>query len=116
MREENAQLLRVAIAVMKHHGQKQVGEKRVYLAYASTAFIVHHQRTSRGELKQGRNLETRADGEATEVLLRGLLFMACTACFLSFFFFSVCFYMELRTTRGNSTTHNRLVPPLLITN
>ena len=28
--------LRVSIAAMKHHDQKQVGEERVHLAYTST--------------------------------------------------------------------------------
>ena len=28
-------LLRVTLAVMKHHDQKQLGEKRLYLAYIS---------------------------------------------------------------------------------
>lgn len=50
MREENAQLLRVAIAVMKHHGQKQVGEKRVYLA---CTYILLLLLKSGQELKQG---------------------------------------------------------------
>jgi hypothetical protein len=27
---------RVTIALMEHHGRKQVGEERVYLAYTST--------------------------------------------------------------------------------
>jgi hypothetical protein len=34
-REARTILVRVFIAVMKHHDQKQVGEERVYLAYAS---------------------------------------------------------------------------------
>ena len=58
-------LVRVTVAVMKHHDQKQVGEKRVYLTYISTS-IVHHLEKSGQELKQDKNLETGADVVAME--------------------------------------------------
>lgn len=45
--------LRVTMATMNHHDQKQVGEERVY-----------YQRKS--GLKQDKNLEAGADGEAME--------------------------------------------------
>ena len=33
-------LVRVSIAVMKHHDPKQVGEERAYLAYTSTSLFI----------------------------------------------------------------------------
>ena len=33
-------LVRVTVAVMKHHEQKQLGKGRVYLAYASTSLFI----------------------------------------------------------------------------
>jgi hypothetical protein len=42
---------------MKHQDQKQVGEERVYLAYASRYIYFHHRGTLGKELKQVRNLE-----------------------------------------------------------
>jgi hypothetical protein len=43
---------------------------------------VHHQKSGQ-ELKQGSNLKAGADAEGYgEVLLPGLLIMACSACFL----------------------------------
>ena len=44
---------------MKHHDQKQVGEERVYLAYASTLEFI-----TKGS--QDRNLEAEADAEVME--------------------------------------------------
>jgi hypothetical protein len=49
---------------MKHHGQKQVVEESVYLAYTSTS--LKDIRTSEQELQQGRNLEAGADAEVME--------------------------------------------------
>jgi hypothetical protein len=45
--------------------KKQIGEERVYSAYTSH-IAVHHQRKSRQELTQGRNLEAGVDAEAME--------------------------------------------------
>ena len=45
--------------MMKHHDQKQHGEERVYLAYASTSLFII-------EGSQDRNLEAGADAEAME--------------------------------------------------
>lgn len=50
--------VKVSIAVRKHHNQKQDGEERVCLAYRSTCS------PSLTELRQVRNLDTGADGEA----------------------------------------------------
>ena len=33
-------LVKATIVVMKHHGQKQVGEERVYLAYTSISLFI----------------------------------------------------------------------------
>jgi len=50
---------RVTITAMKHHGQKQTGEERVYLAYTSSLY-------STTEASQDRNLEAGADAQARE--------------------------------------------------
>jgi hypothetical protein len=52
-------LVRVTVAVMKHHEQKQLGKGRVYLAYALTSLF-----TTEGS--QDRNLEAGAEAEAIE--------------------------------------------------
>lgn len=75
--------------------KRQVGEKRVYLAY--TFVSVHHKRKS-GQESEGRSW-CRGHGG---VLLTGLLPMACLTCFL----------IEPRTTStGDGKTHNGLGPP-----
>ena len=43
---------------------EQVEEEGVYLVYAYS--FVHHQKKPGQQLKQGRNLEARADAEAME--------------------------------------------------
>jgi hypothetical protein len=60
--------------VTKHHDQKEVGEERVYLAYA----IVYHQTQSMQKLKQGRRLEAGPDAETMD----GYYVLACSVCFL----------------------------------
>ena len=67
-----------AIAMVKHHDQKQVGEERVY---ASTS-TVHHLKKSGKEFKQDRNQEAGADAGAMEGAAYQLAPMACSACFL----------------------------------
>lgn len=52
---------RVIVVVMKHHGQKQVAEERVCLAYASIP-----QSVIRGSLSRNSNREAGAGAEATE--------------------------------------------------
>ena len=37
-------LVGVAIAAIKHHDQKQLGEERVYFAHVQFHIIVHHQK------------------------------------------------------------------------
>lgn len=59
---------------------------------------VHHQRKSRQELKQGRNLEAGADAMRSA---------ACSACFL---------YRTQDHQPRDGTTHKWLDPPLSITN
>ena len=58
-------LVRVSIAMRKHHDQKASwGGKGLLGLHFSIA--VHHQRKPEQELKQGRNLEAGADAEAME--------------------------------------------------
>lgn len=73
-------LIRVTIAVLKHHDQKQPGEKRVYLTYM---FWAHWGKLSRNS-KTGRNLEIGVDAEAMEDCIwlapHGLLRAPKTTC------------------------------------
>jgi hypothetical protein len=83
--------------MMKHQGQKQVGEEKVYLAYTCTLQPIIEGTGQ--ELKQSRNLEAGVDAEAMEgcCLLACLLLIAC----------SLCFLIELRTTNPGVT-----LPPM----
>lgn len=83
------------MAVTKHHGQKQAGEERLYLAYISTALFIMTEVRTGGQ--GGRNLEADAM-EGAAYMLR----MACPACFL--------------TESRDGTTHHELGPPTSITN
>ena len=72
-------LVRVSIAVMKHHGQKASWEGKGLFGL-HFCIAVHHQRKAGQELKQNRNLEAGTEAEAME---GSCLFpMACSACFL----------------------------------
>ena len=78
--------LRVTIAMMKHHGQNQHAEERVYLALTT-----HHLRRKSGqELKQDRSLEAGANAETTEECLLPMTY-------------SVHFLIEPRTTSPEMT-------------
>ena len=55
-------LVRFNIAVMIHHDQKQLEEETIYFFHIT----VHHGQKSGQELKQGRNLEARADTDTME--------------------------------------------------
>lgn len=55
--------LRVSLAVMKHHNQKQVGEEIAYLSFTSILFIVGGSQVRNS---WGRNLEAGAEAEAIE--------------------------------------------------
>jgi hypothetical protein len=58
-------LVRVATAVMRHLDQKaRWGGKGLFILHFH--ITIHHQRKSGQEIKQGRNLESRADVEAME--------------------------------------------------
>ena len=59
-------MVRVSIVVMKHHGQKQVGEKSISLAYISITEGLKAITEGSQELKQARILEAGTDAEATE--------------------------------------------------
>lgn len=48
---------------MKHHGQNQGGEKRIFIPLHFN-IVVHHLKKSRQDLKQGRIAETGTDAEA----------------------------------------------------
>lgn len=58
-----AALVKVSIAVIKHHGKKQTGKERVHFIFHIT---VYDRRKSEQEIKQDRDLEARADAEAME--------------------------------------------------
>ena len=58
-------LVRVFIAAMKHHDQKESWGRKGLFGLCSQ-FIVHHWRKSGLELKQGRNLEAGTDTETIE--------------------------------------------------
>jgi hypothetical protein len=78
----------VNIAVLKCHDQKQVVEKRVYVAYTSTLYSIT-------EISQGRN-SSRAGTWRQELMQRpwrGAAFWLAPAACLS------CFLILLRTTR-----------------
>jgi hypothetical protein len=73
----NMVIVRVIIAMMKLHDQKQLGKERVYLALIS--WIIFHWGKPRQKLKPGRNLEIGADAQDME----GCSLLACgSACFL----------------------------------
>ena len=59
MHDQLPEAISLKKAGMKHHDQKQVGEERVYLAYASTLEFIT-------EGSQDRNPEAEADAEVME--------------------------------------------------
>lgn len=61
-------LVRVTVAVTKHHNQSRVGRKDVHFH-----ITVHQRRTSGQQLKQGKNLGARTDAEA----MGECCFLAC---------------------------------------
>lgn len=63
---DHSRLDRVSITVTKHHDLKASWEERVYLAYTYLHIVVHYQRKSRKELKNGQNLEAGDDAETIE--------------------------------------------------
>jgi hypothetical protein len=46
-------LVRITIAVKKHHGQKQHEEERVYIAYTSTSLLIIEGNQGRNSDKAG---------------------------------------------------------------
>jgi len=90
--------IRVTIAVMKYHDQRQLGKGRI-LFVRFLYIAVHHQGKSDQELKQSRNPEAGADAEVME----GSCSLAC----------SQGFCVEPKTTSQvlrDSTDHNGLGP------
>lgn len=63
-------LIRVSIAAMKHHDQKQVGEERAYSVYVSTLYS-----KIRIETQTGQKPEAGGDAEAME----GCCLLACSS-------------------------------------
>lgn len=74
-------LVRVSIAMMKHHDQKQIGEEMVYLAYTSTPQFITKGSQSRNSHREGTWSQELLQ-KPWRVLLTDLLPMACSACFL----------------------------------
>lgn len=66
-------LVKVSIAVVKHHGQKRSWGGKVLSGLCSN-ISVYHQRKSGLEFKQSRNLEAGSGG----VLLTDLFSMVCS--------------------------------------
>jgi hypothetical protein len=46
----------VSITAIKHHDQKKLGEKKIYLAYISQVIV--HQAKTQQDLKVGTKVET----------------------------------------------------------
>jgi hypothetical protein len=71
----------VAVAMMNHRDQKQVGEEKVYLAHTSTSLFIiegsQHKNSHRVGTWKLELIESSAYW-----LLTGLLLVACSACFL----------------------------------
>lgn len=65
-----AHCLRVSIAMVKHHGQKRLGEERVYFSFHF--HITIHQWGKSGQ-EQGKNLEAETDGRGSGGVLYWLL-------------------------------------------
>lgn len=92
-------LIRVAIAVMKHHGQNNLGKKRVIwlmLPYLSI------NGGSRAEIQTWQ----KPDVEVMEELFIDLLFMA----------YSARFFIPFRTARPWGPTYNGLGHSIIIIN
>jgi hypothetical protein len=64
-------LVRVTIAVVEQHDQKQLGEERVYLL--TLPYTVHQSQDMNQDMNQVRNLKAGADVEAMEECC----FLAC---------------------------------------
>jgi len=99
-------LVRVTMAVMKHHDQRANWEGKGLLGL-HFQIVVHHRRKSGQELTQDRNLEAGADAEAVE---EGCLL----ACFpwLS----QPASYRTQDHQPRDGTAHSGLGPPSSITN
>lgn len=101
----HAVLVRVTMAVMEHHDQKQLREERVDLAFISQVTVLEENQ-NRNSSKAG-NLEARTDIEvwrfATYQLFTNGLF-------------SLLFYRTQDHQLRDGNTHNGLGPPPLITN
>lgn len=89
-------LVKVTLAVMKHHNQKK-WKSWFVLCFQTT---VHHSRTSGQELKQGRHLEEGADVEVME----GAAHWLASPGFL-------CFLRESRTTSPRMASPTMANPP-----
>ena len=74
-------LVSVSVAVVKHCVQEQLGKERVYLVYTSMLLFIIEKSQSRNSTRV-RILRQELMERPRRVLLLGLLFMPCSACFL----------------------------------
>jgi hypothetical protein len=98
-------LVRVTIAVMKHHDQKQIGEERVYVAYASISLFI-----TKGSQDWS---SSRAGNWKQELMQRSCRDAAYWL--ISHGSLSLLSY-RTRDYRPRGTTHNARGPPTSITN
>lgn len=78
-------LVRVTIAIMKHHVPKKFGkERKVYLTYTSSSIIAHHQRKSGQKIRLETWSQELMQGTMQEHCLLACPFpsLVCLACFL----------------------------------
>ena len=70
-------LVRVTIAMMKHHDQNQLGQERGYLAYTLTSLFITKEGNTGTKTRHGPGDHARADAEA----MKGCYLLACSICF-----------------------------------
>lgn len=71
-----ATLIRIFIAVIKYHNQKQLREGRIYFISQLGGHIIILRKV------RARTQERNLEAESRWTLLTGLLLMTCSACFL----------------------------------
>jgi hypothetical protein len=75
-------LVRVTFAVMKHHDQKELGEKRVCFIYTYTSLFIIKGSHAGTQTHEESILRQELVQETCRMLLLGFLFMAGSTCFL----------------------------------
>ena len=91
---------------MKHHGQKQVGEEKLYLAYTSTLLFIIE-----GSQDKNSNRAGTWRQELTQRPWRDAAYWLVSPGLLSLLSYRTQDYQP-----RDGPTHNRLDPPPLITN